>query len=170
MKHRIIKQSTFNLFIALSAILLLQACNNQPAYKAARDQVINLHDELMGDDGLAMTNKARLKAIATPAALQNLKITQPQTDTAMEKAHITAMIKQLDSVSNAMSDWMNQFNPDVQGKSDQQAVDYFKAEKVKVNKLDSSYKVILKTSDVYLAKFHVKATDSVKAQPMKMKM
>jgi len=168
MKHNIIKQSTINLFAVLSFILLLQACNHQPDYKAARDQV-NLHDELMGDDGRAMNDKAKLKSLATPSALHNLKSTQPQTDTATEKTHITTMIKQLDSVSNAMSDWMSQFNPDVQGKSDQQAVDYFKAEKIKVNKLDSSYKVILKASDAYLAKFHVKA-DSVKAQPMKMKM
>ena len=169
MKHNIIKRSTINLFAATGVILLLQACSHQPDYKAARDQVINLHDKLMDDDGLAVNDKLKLKSLATPAALQNLKTAQPQTDTVVEKTHITSMIKHLDSVSNAMSDWMNQFEPDVQGKSDQQAADYFKAEKLKVNRLDSSYKVVLKTSDAYLAKFHIKA-DSAKAQPMKMKM
>jgi hypothetical protein len=166
----ITKKSTINLFAALGLVLILQACNQQPAYKAVRGKVIALHDRLMGEDGLAMNSKAKLKALETPAALQTVKTSRPQTDTAMEKVQVKTMITRIDSVSNAMSDWMSQFNPDIKGKSDQQAVDYFTAEKVKVNKLDSAYKVILKSSGDYLARFHVKNADTVKTRSMKMKM
>lgn len=155
---------------SLGLLCALQACNSGPDYKTVRDQVISQHDELMGDDEKAMMNKMKLDTLGMPATLQKLKQQQPQLDTAAEKRVITALTKQLTAADDAMGDWMHNFNPDVQQKNNQQAVDYFKAEKVKVQKLDSAYKVAIKASDEELDKFHIKADAAKSNQPMKMKM
>jgi len=150
-----------------SILTIFQACKQQPDYKAIRQQVVNIHDTIMNEDGKLMADKSLLKSMITPVSLNELKTAYTNIDTVAEKAKASTLIHQLDSVSNAMSDWMNQFNPDVQDKNKQQATDYFGLEKVKVSRLDSAYKALLKTSADYLKRFHLKPADS---SVMKMKM
>ena len=152
--------------LALSVLTTFQACKQQPDYKAIRQQVVNIHDTIMKEDGKLMADQSMLKSMIGPASLIELKKAY-NIDTATEKAKAGELIHRLDSVSNAMSDWMNQFNPDVRNKNAEQARDYFGIEKIKVSKLDSSYKSILKTTGQYLEQFHLKAADS---GAMKMKM
>lgn len=162
-----IKKTGFISTVAvLCALAAFQACKQQPNYKAIRQQVVNVHDTIMSEDGKLMADQSMLKSMITPASLTALKKAY-DIDTAAEKLKATTLIHRLDSVSNAMSDWMNQFNPDVQGKNARQATDYFGMEKVKVSQLDSSYKVLLETTGEYLRKFHLKPAGS---GSMKMKM
>lgn len=156
-------------YILPAAICLLsfQACKQQADYKAVRKEIINIHDTIMNEDGKLMADESMLKSMIAPASLTALKKANNGMDTAAEKLKATTLIHRLDSVSNAMSDWMGKFNPDVQGKNAQQAADYFGIEKVKISQLDSSYKAALKTTGDYLRKFHLKAADS---SAMKMKM
>jgi hypothetical protein len=163
-------KKTHNTYIIASLFVLaiFPSCKQQPDYKAIRQQVVNVHDTIMKEDGKLMADESMLKSMITPARLTNLQKGY-NIDTAAEKIKATALIHRLDSVSDAMSDWMGQFNPDVQNKNAEQARDYFGIERIKVSKLDSSYKVILKSTGEYLGKFHLKAADS-SATKMKMKM
>lgn len=145
--------------IALCFLAIFQSCKQQPDYKKIRQQVVNIHDTIMNEDGRLMTDRSMLKSLITPATLIELKKAY-HIDTTAEKAKATALIHRLDSVSNAMSDWMNRFNPDVQGKNARQATDYFGMEKIRVSRLDSSYKAILKTTGDYLMRFRLKAADN----------
>jgi hypothetical protein len=157
-----------NYLVYTTAILgLLAACKQQPDYKAIRQQVVNIHDTIMKEDGKLMSDQSMLKSMIMPASLVELKKAYMGMDTAAEKAKATMLIRRLDSVSNAMGDWMNQFDPDVQGKNAEQARDYFGIEKTKVSRLDSSYKAILKITGDYLKKFNLKPAGS---STMKMKM
>lgn len=151
----------------LYIIVMFQACKQQPDYKAIRQQVVSVHDSIMSEDGKLMADQSMLKSMITPVSLAELKKDNNITDTAAEKMRAMALIHRLDSISNAMSDWMSRFNPDVQGKNAQQATEYFSAEKIKVSRLDSSYKALLKISTDYLKQFHLKPA---KSAPMKMKM
>ena len=151
-------------------LFLTQSCSNGSDYKAVREQIVVMHDKIMGEDGQLMSDKAKLKNLSSVAGLQQIKTAMPQADTAAEKLKITTLAKQLDSVSNSMSDWMAAFNPDAEGKTDDQATAYFKGEKVKVTRIDSSYNVLLKTAGDYLKKFNIKPDTAAKSQPMKMKM
>lgn len=152
--------------LTVISILIFQACKQPTDYKAIRKEIINIHDTIMNEDGKLMADQSMLKSMIAPASLAELKKAY-NIDTTAEKQKATTLIHRLDSVSNAMSDWMGQFNPDVQGKNAQQATDYFGLEKVKVSQLDSSYKTILKTTGDYLKKFHLKPADS---STMKMRM
>lgn len=152
---------------AAACLLTIQACKQHADYKAIRNEIINIHDTIMNEDGKLMADQSMLKSLIAPANLTALKKADNSMDTAAEKLKATKLINRLDSVSNAMSDWMGKFNPDVQGKDARQAADYFRIEKNKVSRLDSSYKAILKTTGDYLKQFHLKATDS---SGMKMKM
>jgi hypothetical protein len=169
MKQNLTQKPVFILLAILSVVPALQACKHKPDYKAIRQQVVDVHDSIMREDEVLMSDKAKLRGLGTPAGLKNLKLEMPALDTSDEKAKITTLTIQLDSVSNAMSDWMATFNPDAQGKNNEQAVAYFAAEKVKVMKLDSIYHSVLKKAGDHLKRFHLKA-DTVKVQPMKMKM
>jgi hypothetical protein len=152
---------------AAVCLLAFQACKQQVDYKAIRKEIINIHDTIMNEDGKLMADQSMLKSMIAPASLAALKKANNGMDTTTEKLKATTLIRRLDSVSNAMSDWMGKFNPDVQGKNVQQAADYFGIERIKVSQLDSSYKDLLKTAGDYLKQFHLKAADS---SAMKMKM
>ncbi|MNY82604.1 hypothetical protein D3C86_2248100 [compost metagenome] len=54
---------------------------------------------------------------------------------------------------DSMNDWMHKFEPDVTGKSNDEAIQYFEAEKAKIATIDSLYKVEIKVSGEYLSKF-----------------
>ncbi len=160
----------FKFLFPVVALCALQACQQEPDYKAVRQQVIDLHDKLMGDDEKAMRNQMKLDTLITPAGLHQLKQTQPQLDTAMAKQQMSALIKQLQQADDAMNDWMHRFNPDVQGQNNQQAVSYFNTEKKKVVHLDGLFKAAIQNSSAYLNKLNVK-TDTGKATGhMEMKM
>src|ERR1700761_7915573 len=106
--------------LAFSVLTTFQACKQQPDYKAIRQQVVSIHDTIMKEDGKLMADQSILKSMIAPASLIELKKAY-NIDTAAEKAKAGELIHRLDSVSNAMSDWMNQFNPDVRNKNAEQA-------------------------------------------------
>jgi hypothetical protein len=135
--------------------LLLQSCQNQPDYKAVRQQVIDKHDKIMADGERATNNKMKLDTLAL-SGLKQLKKANSTLDTLAEKQTITSLINKLDDADDKMNDWMHAFKTDVEGKTNKEAVAYFNAEKLKVEQLDSVYKVVLKQTDDYLKKLNIK--------------
>lgn len=141
------KRYLFLLAIAVFAI----ACTQTVNYKTERDEVMKFHDIVMEDHGILVDNQMKLDSM-----LKNLPALKQKflaIDTAKEKVVMTIALESLKSAENLMNDWMHRFEPDITGKSNEEAVTYFKAERQKIAKIDSLYKGQIKASNLYLSKF-----------------
>ena len=78
-------------------------------------------------------------------------------DTASHRNKISVLIGKLTKADQNMLDWMQRFQPDIEGKSNSEAVKYFEEEMVKIKKLDAQYQVALKEANVFFKKFNVQA-------------
>lgn len=140
------------LFMAIFAI----ACNQQQKqegknYKAVRDEVMQFHDLVMGSHSAVVKNQMRLDSLLKD--MKGMKARFAKIDTLKEKEAIVTLISNLSNAENKMNDWMFAFEPDISGKSNQVAIQYFKNEKAKIAAIDSLYKNEISVSNVYLNKF-----------------
>lgn len=138
----------------LLAATMLAACQQGTDYKAVRDDVMKFHDVVMADHGVIVSNQMKLDTLLKD--LKGLKITFPELDTLKERIAMDALKLELVKAEDAMNDWMHQFEPDITGKSNEEAVKYFEAEKKKIADIDSIYKQEIKISNEYLIKFKKK--------------
>lgn len=136
------------LFVSVAAM----ACAPKEDYKTVRDEVMKFHDVVMVDQSTVVGNQMKLDTLLKD--LKGLKTRFPAVDTIKEKAAITALIADLTKAEDGMNDWMHKFEPDASGKSNEAAVEYFKAEKAKIAAVDSLYKKEIKLSGDYLKKFN----------------
>ena len=132
-------------------LAVLAACQQVTDYKAVRDDVMKFHDIVMADHGIIIDNQMKLDTLLKD--FKALKEAFPEMDTLKERAAMTALKLELVKAEDAMNNWMHQFEPDVTGKSNEEAVKYFKAEKKKIADIDSVYKQEIKISREYLLKF-----------------
>lgn len=139
------------IFVAILAIACNQQQKQEKDYKAVRDEVMQFHDLVMASHGVIVKNQMKLDSLLKD--LKGLKAKFPKTDTVLEKEKITALIRDLSKAEAQMNDWMHRFEPDVTGKSNQVAIQYFKNEKAKIAAIDSLYKNEISLSNVYLDKF-----------------
>jgi GTPase involved in cell partitioning and DNA repair len=140
------------LAIGVSALC---ACQQEVNYKDVRAEVMDFHDRLMNDDGNIMANKMKLDTLAMPASLAKVKAANASADTAKVHAEVDSLRNALTAAEDKMSNWMENFKTDADGKSNEQAVAYFKSEKKKVQSIDSLYQTLLKQSGDYLKKFNM---------------
>lgn len=138
-------------FIALIVAACTQQIKDTTDYKAVRDEVMKFHDVVMGDHSVLVGNQMKLDTLLKN--LSGLKTKFPDVDTVKEKEAILAMVKDLSKAEDDMNDWMHKFEPDVTGKTNEVAVQYFKDERKKIEVIDSLYKQEIKLSDEYLNKF-----------------
>jgi hypothetical protein len=143
------RRSLTGLFLLTLSIVL--GCSQQVDYKSERDKVIRLHDVVMEDQGQIVDNQMKLDTMLKD--LRKLKLAFPKLDTLKEKDSLKVVIARLKKSEEQMNTWMHEFEPDVTGKSNEEAVKYFLGEQEKVRKVDSSYKQELKLSNSYLSKF-----------------
>lgn len=125
-------------------------CSETLDYKIVRADVVKLHDKLMVDGEKAIHNKIALDTFLV-RDLPKLK----DVDTAAERIKINQLVLLIDEADESMMDWMQNFKADVEGMSNEKAVEYFKSEKQKLVKMDSLYKVALVGSEAYLKKYGV---------------
>lgn len=133
--------------------IVAMACSQTTTtdYKTERDEVMKIHDVVMGDHSAIVNNQMKLDTLLND--LKGLKVKYPEVDTLQEKEKIKGLIDDLSKAENLMNDWMHKFEPDVSGKSNEESISYFKAEHVKILAVDSLYKKEIKLSDEYLSKF-----------------
>lgn len=131
--------------------IVAMACTQTGDYKKERDEVMKFHDLVMGDQSVIVNNQMKLDTLLKD--LKGLKTRFPEIDTLKEKATIQTLLKDLTTAEDGMNDWMHKFEPDVTGKSNEESVKYFIAEKAKIKAVDSLYKKEIKSSDAYLSKF-----------------
>jgi hypothetical protein len=126
------------IFLLAFAALTLAACNDaKKQEKALLEDVIKMHDSVMGYDEQLMHNKMKLDTLLKTA-----------DDTA--KTRISAMIAQLTKVDGFMEDWMQKFDPEPKGKSHDYFMAYMTAQKIRIGRIDSMMRESIKTSGEYL--------------------
>ncbi|MES2454703.1 MAG: hypothetical protein V4594_04150 [Bacteroidota bacterium] len=135
----------------LLLVVVISACKQEEDYKKVRDEVMIFHDEVMRDNGRIVNNQMKLDTLLHQ--LPSLKLQFPEVDTLKEAAAISSLVKELGDAEELMNDWMHKFEPDVTGKSNTEAVQYFKSEKARIAQIDSLYKKEIVASDTYLKKF-----------------
>jgi hypothetical protein len=130
---------------ALAAIVLCAAfasCKDPKAEeKTALDDIIKIHDKVMGHENELMHNKMKLDTLL--AAVQN--------DVA--KTRINELQTKLAKADSAMSDWMQNFEPEQKGKTHEQIMTYFADQKKQVAAVDSLFDKAVKESSEYLKPF-----------------
>ncbi|QNK61175.1 hypothetical protein H7F33_11380 [Pedobacter sp. PAMC26386] len=140
------------LFLAVLVLVTgAVACTQTQNYKTERDEVMKFHDTVMADHGILVNNQMTLDSLLK--GMPALKTKFPATDTVKEKVVMKATLDKLNVAEELMNDWMHKFEPDVTGKSNEDAIQYFKAERIKIGKIDSVYKIEIQSSDAYLKQF-----------------
>ncbi|MBE9586863.1 hypothetical protein IM792_20610 [Mucilaginibacter sp. JRF] len=150
------KNLKYILAITVLGGTLAQACKQEVSYKQVREEVITLHDKLMADDEKIMDHRLKLDTLISPAILTKIKTDKPETDTAKLHADVNNLRVEMYMAGNNMSEWMQKFQPEQDGKSNAEAVAYFEGEKQKVKSLDSLYTSLLEQSNGYLKKYNIK--------------
>jgi len=151
----IIKYFTTFLMILVFASVFL-SCKSERNYKDVRQQVIDVHNKVMTDGEQAEKYRIMLEKLSKI----QLQISSDQHmlgDTASRRNKISVLIGKLTKADQNMLDWMQRFQPDIEGKSNSEAVKYFEEEMVKIKKLDAQYQVALKEANVFFKKFNVQA-------------
>jgi hypothetical protein len=139
-------------YITLALLIVcFYSCKPKPDYKDKRAEVIKYHDAVMADAGNVVDKQMQLGDMLKN--LKALKAKNPTIDTIKEKDSILVVQARLSKADDAMNDWMHKFEPDVTGKSNEQAIAYFESEKVKIQRVDSLFKQEIKFADTYLSKF-----------------
>lgn len=121
-------------------------------YKVVRDEVMQFHGKVMEDQSIIVRNQMKMDTLLKD--LEGLKEKFPVIDTAKEAITLKALIGSLARADEDMNDWMHQFEPDVSGKSNDEAVNYFHQEKKKIASIDSLYKKEIERSGNYLKNFN----------------
>ncbi|MFD2148260.1 hypothetical protein [Mucilaginibacter antarcticus] len=148
--------------ICVSAIALTtQSCQNEANYKDVRKEVITLHDGLMASDERLMSTKMALDSLCL-TGMPGVKAHYLEVDTGELRTEVKLLTERLNNLSDQMSNWMENFKTDMDGKSNAEAVAYFEAEKVKVKRLDSLYNAAITESENYLKRFDIKRDTTAK--------
>ena len=137
-------------FLSVLAVAAIAgACTPAVNYKTERDEVMKFHDVVMEDHGVLIANQMKLDSLLKD--LPGLKKRVPSIDTAKEKVVLQISIERLKHAETLMNDWMHKFEPDITGKSIDEAIKYFRAERLKIASIDSLYKGQIKASNQYLS-------------------
>jgi len=160
--RNLIKKCSLAVTLLVLCAAIITGCKSEPDYKTVRQEVMDLHDKVMGDGEKAVKNRMVLDTLSR-VKLKALKQAKPDLDTTEEKNKINLLIAKLSKADDNMMDWMHNFQPDIEGKSNEQAVKYFQREMIRIKKLDGEYKKAMDESDAYLKKFNLKPA-SAKAE------
>jgi hypothetical protein len=111
--------------------------------KVLFDEVIKIHDKVMGSDEELMKNKLLLDS----AVKHNIEI-------AKDSAKIYA--DKLNLADSAMSNWMHKFDAENAGKSHGQIMDYLANQKKQIMAVDTQIATAVNGSSKYLTKIKMK--------------
>lgn len=124
-------------FLALVLLVLLVGCNtktdngehshngHESANQALYDEVMKVHDEVMPrmNDIYKLKEDLKKDIADAPAMVES------------KRKEIESAILQLDAASEAMMDWMRNFNPLPDSLGEERAREYLEEQKVKVGKV-----------------------------------
>ena len=131
-------------FTAIFTGFILFGCAGKSAdNKALFDKIIKIHEKVMNADGQLMTNKMQLDMLLKRNDL-------PERDSAL------LLRTKLVAVDSAMDIWMNKFDPEFKGKSDEETANYLNDQKKQIETIDSQLNDAVSQSNKYLLKVKAK--------------
>ena len=130
------------LSVILLASLIFTACSdNKKQEKELLNNILKVHDKVMGKDEALMKNKMTLDSL--------LKL--PAKDTA-EKTNMKAVELKLKAAEEAMELWMQKFDPDIINKKQHnEIVKYFNEQEKSIKSVDSLMDAAVSESTKYLS-------------------
>lgn len=130
------------LALSFIAVLATTACtNNKDKEKKQLDEILKIHDKVMGESERAIKNKSVLDSL----------IHTYGNDTS--KLNTAAVLnRQLVTADGAMEKWMHEFNPDYTGKSHTEIMEYLHSQHLQLSHIDSLMGKAIRESDAYLLK------------------
>ncbi|WP_443947210.1 hypothetical protein ACJVDH_08880 [Pedobacter sp. AW1-32] len=127
------------IFICCS-LVFFNACKTEPDTKAIKEEVLNIHDQLMIDGEKLIKNKMKLDTLL-------LKLPK---DSTVQKEQLSSLIKQLNAADEKMMDWMHFFNDNFKGKTEQEEINYYKSQMVSIRAVEDAFIKTIRTSDSVL--------------------
>jgi len=117
--------------------------NGDNPNQALYDQVMDIHDEVMPkmEDLYRMKKELQDKIVNTPDMVED------------QKKELESMISNLDSASNAMMDWMHNFNPLPDSTDQEAAREYLENEMERIKKVrDQTNETLQKAQSIVTGK------------------
>lgn len=133
----------FAVFFAFTLCLLFACSNEKQEEKALLDEVIAIHDDVMGKEDHLMRNKMQLDTLLSPGPLNDRY-------SLVDKATMGTILFKLNAADEAMEAWMQNFDPELKGKSHDEKMKYFSGQKKAVMVIDSQFTAVIDSSDKYL--------------------
>ena len=128
-----------NLFIIAAIALTLAACNSgADQEKALLDDVIKIHDTVMGKDEQLMKNKMKIDTLLTA------------TKDTTQRNQLMMLSAGLQISEKVMEDWMQKFDPEHKDKSHDEKVAYLTGQKKQIMVIDSQMNVAIEKSTQYI--------------------
>jgi hypothetical protein len=127
----------------ITALILAGCADKKKEQKVALDDILKVHDKVMGSDEQLMKNKMQLDTLLKQGKAGN-------ADTAK------MLSKQLNAAETNMETWMHDFDPEHKGKTDQDNVNYMNIQKKQIMAVDSQINVAITASNQYLLKLQKK--------------
>jgi hypothetical protein len=134
-----------NVISALLLCFVLFSCTDtKKQEKDLFEQVIKVHDRVMGKEELIMNSKMQLDTLLKRN--QNAEVTS--------KAN--ALTKSLDSADTQMENWMHNFDAENKGKSHDEVMRYLNVQKEEINAIDSNFDVVLAAASTFIKQNKIK--------------
>lgn len=143
------------IFPAAAFLLLLSACNGGSGdageIDRLREEAIAIHDEIMPQISAFDRNTVKIDSLLS--SLPQLKAANPDIDTAQTRTELTGLKDRLEEATNAMMDWMTEFDVDPQDKTAAEIKTYYEKEVDKVTDMKQLFDDVAKESAEKLAQF-----------------
>jgi len=130
------------------------ACQQKENRKELRSEVIKLHDEVMAKNSEVVSLQMKLDTLIRD--IDSLKSASPERDTLSLKKDLQKLMAGLKMAEEGMNEWMHQFEPDTEGKTEDESSSYFQEEKKKLQRIDSLYDTSTKQTKEFLKKSALK--------------
>lgn len=137
-------------FVIGAMIIFFAACKTEPNAAAVRKEVLNIHDKLMIDGEKVVKNKMKLDTLLLSDQLKK------SSDSTSSKQQVRDIIARLNAAEEKMMDWMHFFKDDFKGKTEQEDLDYYKSQMIKIREVEDGYIKVTRQSDSVLKVYKIK--------------
>lgn len=137
-----------------SIAFLFSSCKTEPDSIAVKKEVLNIHDKLMMDGEKVVKNKMKLESV-----LKSYKV-----KSAEDSLKIADLINRLNKADESMMDWMHFFKDDFKGKNEQEDLEYYKSQMVKVRQVEDNYIKVTRSSDSVLKIYYIAPAEKMEME------
>ncbi|MCZ4222747.1 hypothetical protein [Pedobacter rhodius] len=135
-------------------VVSFTACKTEPDSAAVKKEVLNIHDKLMVDGEKVVRNKMKLDSVLKSGKIKS----------ANDSNKVADLIGRLNKADENMMDWMHFFKDDFKGKNEQEDLEYYKSEMIKIRTVEDAYIKVTRTSDSVLKVYNTAPVKSMKME------